>query len=214
MNNYPAPWKLSGYGYILLYRFGTEFSNQQGPDFLKGKAVAGFGSVMLVNYETSNCGPYGELLIIPGRYKYMEEKLHTISRIYVSSQDSVENGRANWGIPKELANFTFEPLAKGLERVTVTNAASPSSAPIFEATFKSGIVPFPVNTSLLPFPLLQHLDGKAYQTTFMGKGIGRLATMTDLKINDEMFPDLTGIKPIAILRVSPFQITFPVAKIR
>lgn len=214
MNNYPAPWDLSGYGYILLYRFGTEFANQQGPDFLKGKAVAGFGSVMLVNYETSNCGPYGELLIIPGKYNYNGEKLHTISRIYVSSQDSVENGRANWGIPKELAKFTFEPLSKGLERVTVTTGASPDSTPIFEATFKSGIVPFPVNTALLPFPLLQHLEGKAYQTTFKGRGTGRLAEMTDLKINKKRFPDLTGVRPIAIIRVAPFHITFPMAKIR
>ncbi|MHB8127675.1 MAG: hypothetical protein ACYDEX_01565, partial [Mobilitalea sp.] len=92
--------------------------------------------------------------------------------------------------------------------------AFPGSAPIFEATFKSGIVPFPVNTALLPFPLLQHLEGKAYQTTFKGRGTGRLVTMTDLKINEEMFPDLTDIKPIAIIRVAPFHITFPVAKIR
>jgi len=214
MNNYPAPWTLSGYGYIILYRFGTTFANQQAPGFLKGKAVPGFGSVMLVNYETSNCGPYGELLIIPGKYNYKEEKLHTISKIYVSSQDSVENGRANWGIPKELANFNFKPISKGLERVTVTNGALPGSAPIFEATFKSGFIPFPVNTALLPFPLLQHLEGKAYQTTFKGRGIGRLVTMTDLKVSEEMFPDLTGIKPIAVIRVAPFHIMFPVAKIR
>jgi len=49
---------------------------------------------------------------------------------------------------------------------------------------------------------------------FKGRGIGRLVTMTDLKINEEMFPDLTGIKPIAVIRVAPFHIMFPVAEIR
>lgn len=214
MNNYPAPWKLTGHGYMLLYRFGKEFANQQGPAFLKGKASPGFGSVMLVNYETSNCGPYGELLLIPGKYRYNNEKKHTISKIFVSSQDSVENGRANWGIPKELAQFTFEPLSKNVEKVTVKNGNLPDSIPIFEATFKSSGVPFPVNTNLLPFPLLQHLDDQEYHTTFSGKGTGRLATMNDIKINEKMFPDLTAFKPIAVIRIAPFEITFPIAKIR
>ncbi|HHX59130.1 MAG TPA: acetoacetate decarboxylase family protein, partial [Epulopiscium sp.] len=120
MNNYPAPWTLIGSGYILLYRFDTNFANEQAPDFLKEKAIPGIGSVMLVNYEAANCGPYGELLIIPGKYNYKNRKLHTINKIYVSSQDSVDNGRMNWGIPKEHANFSFEPLSDKLEKVTVT----------------------------------------------------------------------------------------------
>ncbi len=211
MNDFPAPWTLRGYGYMLLYRFGTELANQQGPDFLKGRAVPGFGSVMLVNYESSNCGPYGELLMIPGQYNYHSDKKHTISKIYVSSQASVENGRANWGIPKELAQFSFKPLEKGVERVTVKAADSPASAPIFAATFKSGIVPFPVHTAFMPFPLVQHTDGKEYHTTFSGKGVGRLAKISDMTINENLFPDITAFKPVAIIRIAPFQITFPLA---
>ena len=213
MNNYPAPWNLEGYGYILLYRFDTNFANKQAPDFLKKKAIPGFGSVMLVNYETSNCGPYGELLIIPGKYDHHNDKLHTISKIYVSSQDSVNNGRINWGIPKEHAHFNFETLPGRLEKVTITSSGSPDSKPIFEATFKSGRIPFPVNTSLLPFPLVQQYHNKEYRTTFKGKGTGRLATMVDLTINPEMFPGIDSIKPIAVIQVSPFNITFPVAHI-
>ncbi|WP_035355083.1 acetoacetate decarboxylase family protein [Acetobacterium malicum] len=213
MTDYPAPWTLRGYGYILLYRFGTSFANQQAPEFLTDQAIPGFGSVMLVNYQTSDCGPYGELLVIPGKYQYHQEKKHTISKIYVSSQASVENGRKNWGIPKELAQFNFEPQSDKSEKVTVTNRNNGESSPIFEASFKTGPIPFPVSTRLLPFPLIQHWDNKAFRTTFSGTGTGRFATMTDLNINENFFPDLGRFKPLAIIKVDPFAITFPAAKI-
>lgn len=214
MTNYPAPWTLHGYGYILLYRFDKSFANEHAPDFLKGKAVKGFGSIMLVNYQQSNCGPYDELLIIPGKYNYKDDKLHTISKIYVSSQESVDNGKINWGIPKELAAFSFKTLSDKLEKITVTTTNKTHSESIFEATFKTGFIPFPVNTSLLPFPLVQQLNNKEYKTTFKGKGTARFARIVDLKVNPKLFPDVSSIKPIGIIRVSPFEITFPQAKIQ
>lgn len=225
MNNYPAPWNLTGYGYILLYTFGKSTIDQFAPDFLKGKAIPSLGSVMLVNYETSNCGPYGELLIIPGKYSHSVEskkaKHNTISKIYVSSQDSVENGIKNWAIPKELANFSFESAGKNKEKVSIipihSDHPSPSpftSEPIFEATFKQHFLPFPIHTALLPFPLIQQLNGKYYYTKFSGKGFGYLCTMEDLKVNPAFFPDITDFKPLAIIKVEPFKITFPKAIIQ
>jgi hypothetical protein len=211
MNNIPAPWNLKGSGYILLYRFPKDFSNQQAPEFLKGKTVPGFGSMMIVNYDSSDCGPYGELLLISGKYQYRQKKKHTISKIYVSSQSSVDNGRHNWGIPKELANFTFEPVDNQTEKITITKGDGTKASPILEATFSKSWFTFPVSTSLLPFPLVQQLDGKEFQTTFLGKGRGRFAKLTHITINAEQFPDLAHIKPIAIVHVSPFQITFPKA---
>jgi hypothetical protein len=67
-----------------------------------------------------------------------------------------------------------------MERITVKKAASSESIPIFEATFKCCIVPFPVSTVLFPFPLFQNLNGRSYETTFTGSGIGRKAKMTDI----------------------------------
>lgn len=208
LNKFPAPWTLNGYGYILLYRFDKTFVNKQAPDFLVNKAMPGFGSVMLVKYNDSNCGPYDELLIIPGKYKYQNKKLNTISKIYVSSQVSVENGRLNWGIPKEHAHFQFEQISNRIEKVVIKDS---SSELIFEAKFKSGLVPFPVNTALLPFPLIQRYNNLEYLTQFKGKGIGRLAKMIDLKVNSELFPGIDYKKPLIIIKVSPFKITFPTA---
>jgi hypothetical protein len=218
MNSYPAPWELTGYGYILLYTFGKPMINTLAPDFLKGKALPSLGSVMLVNYETSNCGPYGELLIIPGKYTHEQhqkkEKLNTISKIYVSSQDSVDNGLKNWAIPKELASFEFQPLGKNSEKVTVTTSYNDQQTPIFEATFKQHLIPFPIHTALLPFPLIQQSMGKYYYTKFSGKGLGRLCTLSDLSINPQFFPDITHVKPLAIVKINPFNITFPEAIVR
>ena len=109
IKKYPAPWDLKGKGYIFLYKFNKKFVEQSGkvPEFLKDSFTGGFGSVMLVNYKQSNAGPYGELLFIPGKFKFNNKKLDNISKIYVSTMESVVNGRLNWGIPKEKADFSF-----------------------------------------------------------------------------------------------------------
>ena len=115
---YPAPWNLRGKGYIFLYKFKKDFVGQNGnvPSFLDGAFAGGFGSVMLVDYEESDAGPYGELLFIPGKFRFGGQKLDTISKIYVSTMESVVNGRANWGIPKEKADFSFEKTDGGAEK--------------------------------------------------------------------------------------------------
>lgn len=218
MNSYPAPWQLTGYGYILLYSLGKERINALAPDFLKGKALPSLGSVMLVNYERSDCGPYGELLLIPGSYEHESkfkginrDHFNTISKIYVSTQDSIDNGIQNWAIPKELAYFDFTPFGKNQEKVRVSTLTNEKKTPILEATFKSHPIPFPVHTALLPFPLVQEHEGREYYTKFSGKGIGHLCSMTDVTIHPHFFPDLTDTKPIAIIKVDPFHITFPKA---
>ena len=206
---YPAPWELKGKGYILLYRFRRDFVAKHGnvPAFLKGSFVGGFGSVMLVDYAQSDAGPYGELLFIPGKFRFRGKRLNTISKIYVSTMESVVNGRANWGIPKEKAAFRFEAQDERTERAAV----SVNGRTAAEFTIRSGRLSFPVSTKLLPFPLVQRQEGKHYFTSFFGKGRGRLARLTDTKIDPELFPDISLCRPIAVIRVEPFSITFPEA---
>lgn len=211
IKTYPAPWDLRGKGYIFLYKFSKEFVVQNGnvPEFLNGAFAGGFGSMMLVDYEESNAGPYGELLFIPGKFRFGGKKLDTISKIYVSTMESVVNGRANWGIPKEKADFSFEKISDGTEKVSVTVNGKSAA----EFTLKSGRLSFPVSTKLLPFPLVQKYEGKQYYTSFFGKGKGHFARITGMKINPALFPDVSVCRPIAVIRVEPFNITFPEAKI-
>ena len=163
---------------------------------------------MLVNYESSDAGPYGELLFIPGKFRFGGKKLDTISKIYVSTEESVVNGRANWGIPKEKAGFSFE-TAESDEKITVSVGGKTA----FACTVHTGRLSFPVSTKLLPFPLVQKYDGKTYYTNFSGKGTGHFAAIKDIKVDPSLFPDVPRCRPVAVIRVDPFDITFPKARI-
>lgn len=210
IRSYPAPWDLRGTGYIFLFKFKKKFVEKSAcvPEFLAGKFAGGFGSVMLVDYEESNAGAYGELLFIPGKFRFGGKKLDTISKIYVSTMESVVNGRANWGIPKEKAEFSFEEIGNRTEKATVTVEGKVAA----EFTLKSGRFPFPVSTKLLPFPLVQQYEGKYYFTNFFGKGKGHFVRIKGMKIDPALFPDVSFYRPIAAIRVDPFSITFPEAK--
>ena len=118
----PPPWKLKGNGYIFLYHFPKYFVEKFGflADYQANRFDGDFvGTVMLVDYASSAVGSYQELLFIPGRLNFDKKKIFSISKIYVSSQDSVENGIANWGIPKELADFKITKLSEKEEIVEV-----------------------------------------------------------------------------------------------
>lgn len=207
----PAPWRLQGNGYILLFRFKKDFLLQD-ETFEKELASSyqgGLGAVMLVDYQNSDAGPYGELLMIPGRVKQSNEKRYTISKIYVSTMASVENGRRNWGIPKELADFRFEKVGTNQERIKIQK----DDQEFVKLVIDSFGPTFPVNTKLLPFPLLQWDDEQEYRFEFQGKGKGRLAKLSEISVNQSYFPDFGKIKPLMVLQVRDFEIIFPIAEI-
>ena len=211
-----APWNLSGQGYMILYRFKKQWvaDAKQVPSFLAGKFLGGFGSIMIVDYQTSDAGPYGELLFIPGKFNYRGKKLNTISTIYVSTNASVVNGIENWAIPKGLADFKFGNNTKNegttTEEITVTKDAKLIS----KWRFTPKGLKFPLHTSLLPFPLVQMRDGKEFYTKFSGYGSGQFCKLNSVEINPELFPDVTNVKPFAIIKVNPFHICFPEAIIK
>ncbi|KAI9925099.1 hypothetical protein MW887_006507 [Aspergillus wentii] len=78
---------------------------------ISGEFAGGFGLCMFVRYTQSPVGPYDEVLWAPGYFKVPAtgKKRERITNIYVSSVDSVYNGRRNWNIPKQLASFKFHP---------------------------------------------------------------------------------------------------------
>ncbi len=200
----PAPWTLRGEGIILLFRFKKSWVDQAAnlPKYLQQKFRGGFGYLMLVDYQESPVGPYKELLFIPG--KFGEEKLQSITTIFVDSEASTLNGRANWAIPKQTADFRWQK-EKGLDRVDVTL----NGKPVFQASIRSGGISFPMSTGLLPIRLRQELEDQVLFTQPEGKGWGKLAHMQDLEVDPLLFPDIRGIKPLLALKVSPFTLTFP-----
>ncbi len=207
----PPPWKLYGDGIILLYKF-SQNEIEQNPfinENYKNEYLGGFGAVMIVNYLQSNVGPYGELLFIPGRFRFGNIKRYHISKIYVSSIESVVNGIKNWAIPKELADFHFNSVSNRHHSIKVVK----NDSVFFDIEYTVKGFSFPLSTTLLPFPLFQENEGKIFLTKFYGKGKGKLITIKSLNVDSGLFPNISIKKPIIAMRVDAFNICFPIPAI-
>lgn len=187
------PWHLQGSGSILLFRFE--------PGFLERD----FGLVMLVDYDESPVGAYRELLFLAGF------RISRITRIYVSTEESALNGRLNWGIPKEVADFTVERRGR-TERVHVTR----DGRTVADLTVGIGRPPLPIASLFIPRSwrtLVQPWEGRTYVTTLEGRGVVRPARLLKARIDPELFPDLTRGKLLGAVQASRFRLVFPAARI-
>jgi hypothetical protein len=205
----PAPWSLKGEGYMVFYKFKRDFIERNGflPSALQGKFDGFFGALMLVQYHESPVGPYRELLFIPGKFQTPHGRLFSITNISVDSEASTQNGRANWGIPKITHTFDVSG-GPNQERISVL---APDNKPFFEATLRSGGLSFPISTAFVPLSLYQVWEGQTYLTTPQGKGWAQLASIRDIRINADYFPDISTQKPLLALKVKGFSMKFPVA---
>lgn len=116
---YPqAPWTLQGYAIVTGHLINIDRVRHLIPSELEiisvfpGKTV---GGVYLSYYGSGSALEYSELIVIPAAVGYQGKIGGWVSHIYVDHPDSVAGGREVWGLPKELAEFTWE---RG-ERVTV-----------------------------------------------------------------------------------------------
>jgi Acetoacetate decarboxylase (ADC) len=204
----PPPWALTGNGYIFLYRLPQQFIQENG--FLapyQAEAYRGLvGAVMFVDYATTPVGPYHELLFIPGLFKLGGQHTFSISKIYVSSYESVWNGIENWGIPKELANFNVQKIDDRTDKLV----AAHNNKPFFEVILKKSKWSFPLTTSLFPLRITQQHHQSLLLTKPSARGKARWATLLDVQIDAAHFPNFAPFKPVAVLAVEDFQMGFPV----
>ena len=205
----PAPWTLHGDGVVMIVHFPEAFVREHGflADFQRDGYRGYVGTVMLVDYHRSGVGPYRELLFIPGVFRLGGQITFSISKIYVSTYDSVWNGIENWGIPKELADFNITNLPDG----TRVYAVSSGGQPFFSARVKPWSFRFPVATSLLPsFQVMQQSGGKLLLTKPEAIGKGRLASLSGVEIDPAYFPDIRRGTILSTVAVEDFTMTFPV----
>lgn len=204
----PPPWKLKGNGYIFIYHFPKSFVEKFGflADYQQDRFNGDFvGTIMLVDYETSAVGPYHELLFVPGRLNFDKKKIFSISKIYVSSQDSVENGIANWGIPKELADFK---ISKPTPKESIVEILIEGKT-FFKVHLRNGSFKFPISTKFFPLKLAQKLGDNLLITNSPAKGKASFAKLLNIEVNDGYFPPISQLKPLSILAVSDFEMEFP-----
>jgi hypothetical protein len=215
----PAPWDLLGSGWIVALKLppGSPARDAFLPAELAGRGRGLASFLMFVDYAASGCGPYRELLFIPGSFPFEDGRGHlAISRILVSTWDSVVNGRNNWGIPKDRADFEVEPPAAGRreERVRVTS----DGREVCELRFAPSrfAPPLPVYGGLLPAglrTLAQFFRGRTYYYAPEARGRVRPGRLVSWRFDATLFPDLSSAAVLAVLKVESFRMVFPLARI-
>ncbi|RUT07115.1 hypothetical protein DSM106972_023760 [Dulcicalothrix desertica PCC 7102] len=108
---YPmAPWNLQGYAVATVHLTDIDRVRPLIPSEFEifsvfpGKTV---GAVYVSNYQPGSVLEYSELIVVPALVTYQGKVSGWVSHIYVDNLDSVAGGREIWGLPKELADFTW-----------------------------------------------------------------------------------------------------------
>lgn len=115
----PAPWILEGYAFQTLNLVEIENCRSFIPSELEivsvfpGKTL---GGVYFSAYQSGSILEYNELIVVPALVRYQGKVGTWISHIYVDNQDSVAGGREIWGLPKEMAEFTWEKNGVSVDR--------------------------------------------------------------------------------------------------
>ena len=112
------------------------------------------GTAMIIRYGDSPAGAYDELLIaLPVKTPELKKEYmapRTIPLIYVSSEASLRNGRKNWGIRKENANFEFKENVGWLTSTTSVKITDRYTGElILDASFRSINFSVPIHLGLL-----------------------------------------------------------------
>ncbi|WP_437326973.1 acetoacetate decarboxylase family protein [Sorangium sp. So ce381] len=210
----PAPWTLAGDATIVMLELPGPLLEEQSfiPEALRPRFEGRYSLLMALDYASSNVGPYRELLFIPGRFRTRRGLCWSISKIYVSSWDSVVNGQRNWGIPKEHADFEIAREADGSERFR----ASQGGEVFADLRFAAAGPSLPASSALVPARLrrlVHHRDGHDYFCAPTARGSARHARLIEARVDPARMPRVDEGRVVFAARLSRFQAEFPVADV-
>lgn len=215
----PAPWDLTGQGYVLAVRLPPEVLEQGSflPPGLRRVGRSRLAYLMFVDYARSDVGPYHELLYIPGVLDFGRRRQLSISRIFVSSWASVVNGERNWGIPKDRCDFTVDYGADGVDRVSCTATDGTAKGTVFaelELQARGPRLPAPGHCVPRGMRTLSQLrENRVYTYVPEARGHVRFARVRSWRFDSRHFPDLARGEVVAALKITDFRMIFPVAEI-
>lgn len=213
----PAPWQLRGQGYMVAVLMPpAQLDADPGP-LAPGIASTRRGRLayaLFVDYADSDVGPYHELMIIPGSFAFHAGRLLSITRIYVSTQDSVNNGRANWGIPKERCDFF---VSYGADRLDHIRLRADDGTVFADMQLQHKFVKLPMPAQWVPERLRtlgQQLDGQEFIFSPEANGHIKWASVLNWSFDARYFPDLAQGRVVAAFKVTDFSMIFPKAQVR
>ncbi|HET6600134.1 MAG TPA: hypothetical protein VFG60_09235, partial [Burkholderiaceae bacterium] len=162
---------------------------------------------------SSDVGPYRELLFIPGSVRFSDGRRRTISRIYVSTQASAVNARANWGIPKEHGDFEVRYGADGVDEVSLSRQGRAIAA----LRMRHCGLRLPFNGAWIPRRLRmlgQRLGGKEYTYAPAARGHVKPAQLLAARLDARYFPALAPEHVLFAVKATDFEMSFPAARVR
>ena len=210
----PAPWYLKGQGYVMVVQLPTQVLDNESfiEPSLKSTRRGHLAYIAFADYESSDVGAYHELLYIGGTLKFDQKRHLSISKIYVSTQDSIGNGQKNWGIPKEMAQFEVQ---YGADNHDIVKLSTPSGDTIAQFSFSHHLFKFPVNTKLAPTrlrTLAQDWQGQRFFFPLQAEGYVKPALLKACYVDKRYFTDLNQGHVIACFKVTDFSMVFPAPK--
>jgi hypothetical protein len=206
----PPPWDLHGEGCIILLR--QTAASPTLPTATDAEFAGGPAIVMFVDYAESPVGPYRELLYIPGRFLFGGTRAWSIGRIFVSTWESVVNGRRNWGIPKDRADFERQAQGAGRERIQLRVDGRLLAS--LDISRKGPTLPFPgwlLGSGMRT--LTQDYAGRRYTLAPTASGKARYARVHELSLSGADFGALDASNVIAATWIPAFRMRFPEARI-
>lgn len=210
----PAPWSLAGQGYIFVLRLPQDLLDHGSfvPTGWKRSSRTRIAYAMFVDYAHSDVGPYHELLYIPGAFRFGAESRLSITRIYVSSQASVINGRRNWGIPKDRCDFDVN-YSDARDQVVLRGDDGRGFAELDLQAFGPRL-PAPGHWTPPSWrTLAQEREGRRYTYTPSARGHFRFARVRQWRFDPALFPDLARGRVLAAIKLTDFQMRFPLSRI-
>ena len=117
-----SPWHLEGDALIIIGRLGRHYARSLAgsvSNLIAPRLLGSIATVSFIRYSTTPVGPYHELAVTPGVI-WRGIPAAFVSHMLVDNARSQRGGRAIWGLPKEMAHFTWGPA---LGECAVTDAA-------------------------------------------------------------------------------------------
>lgn len=207
----PAPWRITGNGYIVAVWMPRDvIDNAFLPPTLAASHRGRLALMMFVDYHEAPCGQYQELLYIPGPMQFNEHRHRSITRIFVSSYNSVVNGRRNWGIPMDRADFKVHYGDDGVDRVRVSRG----DHVIAEMSFKGRGPSIHFDANRIPKfmrTLAQQWEGNEYIVTPEADGIVQWGSIRSTRFDPVLFPDINRGRVLGVVKARSFSLMYPQA---
>ena len=210
----PEPWYLGGSLLVSVFRVPTA---DLPPEFAAGPKPRTVGRNTIVgaafaNYRPGGVLAYDELLVATptlagGRLSV------TIPQIWVDSPESLEGGRALWGIPKQLGNFENPDSSDSHRPDAATVSMTTAAGPVASLTARPGRTLLPgMRQVALPIlqPSLADGPGAGGNILSHNRVIGRIrALSTDWTFDPHgALGYLAGHRPFASFALGDASIVF------